>query len=57
MMYLTSVIFNVFIFRSALHFFVDYNDIMDLRYPNALSTFLQIDPLGQYDEYVMRKQL
>ncbi|KAL6256110.1 hypothetical protein P5V15_012234 [Pogonomyrmex californicus] len=27
---------------------------MDLRYPNALSTFLGIDPLGQYDECVMR---
>jgi len=30
---------------------------MDLRYPNTLSTFLQIDPLGEYDECVMRKQL
>jgi hypothetical protein len=28
---------------------------MDLRYPNTLSTFLQIDPLGQYDEYIIRK--
>ncbi|XP_070167075.1 dual oxidase maturation factor 1-like isoform X2 [Polyergus mexicanus] len=27
---------------------------MDLRYPNTLSTFLQIDPLGQYDECVIR---
>ncbi|KAL6444750.1 hypothetical protein ACFW04_002070 [Cataglyphis niger] len=27
---------------------------MDLRYPNTLSTFLEIDPLGQYDECVMR---
>ncbi|EFN79610.1 Dual oxidase maturation factor 1 [Harpegnathos saltator] len=27
---------------------------MDLRYPNTLSTFLEIDPLGQYDELVMR---
>ncbi|KYM93528.1 Dual oxidase maturation factor 1 [Cyphomyrmex costatus] len=27
---------------------------MDLRYPNTLSTFLQIDPLGQYDECIMR---
>ncbi|XP_011865493.1 PREDICTED: dual oxidase maturation factor 1-like isoform X2 [Vollenhovia emeryi] len=27
---------------------------MDLRYPNTLSTLLQIDPLGQYDECVMR---
>jgi len=28
---------------------------MDLRYPNTLSTILQIDPLDQYDEFVMRK--
>ncbi|EFN66813.1 Dual oxidase maturation factor 1 [Camponotus floridanus] len=27
---------------------------MDLRYPNTLSTFLEIDPLGQYDECIMR---
>ncbi|XP_071556693.1 dual oxidase maturation factor 1-like [Temnothorax nylanderi] len=27
---------------------------MDLRHPNTLSTLLQIDPLGQYDECVMR---
>ncbi|XP_014483534.1 PREDICTED: dual oxidase maturation factor 1-like [Dinoponera quadriceps] len=27
---------------------------MDLRYPNTLSTVLEIDPLGQYDELVMR---
>lgn len=30
---------------------------MDLRYPNTLSTFLEIDPLGQYDECVMRKYI
>lgn len=28
---------------------------MDLRYPNTLSTFLGTDPLGQYDECLMRK--
>jgi len=27
---------------------------MDLRYPNTLSTLLQIDPLGQYDECIIR---
>nr|XP_012223538.1 PREDICTED: dual oxidase maturation factor 1-like isoform X2 [Linepithema humile] len=27
---------------------------MDLRYPNTLSMILEIDPLGQYDEFVMR---
>lgn len=30
---------------------------MDLRYPNTLSTFLGIDPLGQYDECVIRKYI
>ncbi|XP_012287454.1 dual oxidase maturation factor 1 isoform X2 [Orussus abietinus] len=27
---------------------------MDLRYPNMLSVFLGLDPLNQYDEYVVR---
>ena len=27
---------------------------MDLRYPNMLSTFLEIDPLSQYDECLIR---
>ncbi|XP_011171592.1 dual oxidase maturation factor 1 isoform X2 [Solenopsis invicta] len=30
---------------------------MDLRYPNTLSTFLQIDPLGQYDECIIQHSI